>query len=125
MINYLNRCLLNDSLDYSAVGGAYRTQAGDEVIHSYEETLRVPMRLYEFGPSSVEKEKHGSSRTAGGSISPNKPINGTDVPTTAMVDSGSSRRFGIRTRFGDDFFEDCTRSPRSITQVLSSLFCVG
>lgn len=77
------------------------------------------MRLYEFGASSVEKEKHGSSRTAGGSISPNKQISGTKDPTATIADSGS-RRLGIRTRFGDDFYEDCTRPPRSITQVLLS-----
>lgn len=71
------------------------------------------MRDYEFGPPLGEKDG-GESSNAGGTHS-DQWVEGTGAPSAGG--DFMSRQMALRTKYGDDFFEDCTLSPKGIKQV--------
>jgi len=91
-------------------------QAGKEALNVYEHYLeKIPMPLREVGPWSSEQDIIVDSSNVAVGSGPDQTSNGTDLRTTER--SLFTKRFAVRTKYGDDFFEDCTLPPRSFKQV--------
>ena len=91
----------------------YQTQAGEETIRSCAGIFSTVMRDYEFGPRLGEEGGEESSNAARTHLL--QYLDGTGAPPAG--DGFISRQQAIRTKYGDDFFENCTLSPRNIKQV--------
>lgn len=94
----------------------HNMQAGKEAMDVYENYLeKAPLPLREVGPWSSEQDIIIDSSNAAGGSGPDQTSNVTDLPTNQR--SLFTKRLAVRTKYGDDFFEDCTLPPRSIKQV--------
>lgn len=89
-------------------------QGGREALHVYEQGRDVHMRINYIG-FSVKDEEKARENAPGSDGGPYQSLNGTGGQFNRDVTA--SRYLAIRTRFGDDFFEDCTRPTRNIKQV--------
>ena len=86
-------------------------------MNSYEDILKLPMKIYEFSQRPLERDMADTS-----AASENRPYQSPDhLGALGAGDDSATRRLAIRTRCCDDFFEDCALPPRCIKQVCLEL----
>lgn len=100
-------------------GALYATtesQAGSEAFQACEEMLDVHMHINtNLGSFPVKDEENATTKAGGSYNGPGHSVDGIGGHFTG--DDPALRYMAIRTRFGDDFFVDCSRPSRNIKQV--------